>query len=42
MTNLEVIQTDVVTKAKKIGNFGIEFIQLINPSKFGVPNLSLN
>lgn len=42
MTNLEIIQNDVITKKKIIGNVGIQFLQLINPAKFSVPNLTLN
>lgn len=42
MTNLEIIQSDVITKKKIIGNVGIQFLQLINPAKFSVPNLTLN
>lgn len=42
MSNLELIQTDILTRTKLLGNVGIEFVQLINPSKFGTQNLTLN
>lgn len=42
MTNLEIVQSDVITRTKVLSNLGIDFIQLINPSKFGVLNLTLN
>lgn len=42
MSNLEIVQNSVLTKSKILGNVGIEFIQLINPAKFSVANLTLN
>lgn len=42
MSNLELVQTDILTRTKLLGSVGIEFVQLINPSKFGTQNLTLN
>lgn len=34
MSSLEIIQNEVLTRTKILGNIGIEFIQIINPAKY--------